>query len=40
MRAIRANDGPTLLEAFDTLDQESIYRRAFGVCYASSVVEG
>ena len=29
VRAIRANDGPRILEAFNTLDQESIYRRFF-----------
>ena len=29
MRTIRANDGPRILEAFNTLDQESIYRRFF-----------
>ena len=29
VRTIRANDGPRIPEAFNTLDQESIYRRFF-----------
>jgi GNAT superfamily N-acetyltransferase len=29
VRAIRADDGPRILDAFNTLDRESIYRRFF-----------